>query len=294
MANIIQKNRMNAPDDPRGYAGFLAVTRYGGISAAARALGKAPSVIHYDLKKLQDRLSITLFERVGRRLVLTAAGLALRNTVQRALDDIRLAESRIKSGAQTYPLRIASVSGFGRYRFSPRLLCEAPSDRTLHITFGTHDDVLASIIAGDVEYGLTYRKVESPLLQSVEVATEELVLLGSIDAHFTPEAIDDLLWVTYDEYDYVFALWFETILQGQPARLKRIDHFTELEEALASVAAKRGFTIAPKDAWINGMYSAQLTSFKDSGRCNNRIYLLSAPASAKSVDAAWISNLLSS
>ena len=163
----------------RQYATFVAVAQNGGITAAALAIGKAPSAVHYDIKSLEKHLGETLFERVGRSLHLTPAGRSLFSSVDRALNDIKLAEGRLISGRDALPLRLASVSGFGRYQLVPRLLEVFPSDRAFELAFATHDDVLAAVIDGLVDFAITYRKVDSALVSSAPIAQEEIVLIAA-------------------------------------------------------------------------------------------------------------------
>jgi DNA-binding transcriptional LysR family regulator len=106
-----------------------------------------------------------------------------------------------------------------------------------------------SLLAGDIDLLLTYRPVTKVPIESVYVAEEELVLVGATAG--VPLPIDQLeacRWVTYEEYDYVFARWFAGVHGRQPRSLLRHDHFDELEEALSSVKLGRGMTIAPTDA----------------------------------------------
>jgi DNA-binding transcriptional LysR family regulator len=58
-------------------AAFEAVVRLGSASRAAQALCVAPPTISGHLKKLGDSLGVRLFELHGKRLVPTAAALAL-------------------------------------------------------------------------------------------------------------------------------------------------------------------------------------------------------------------------
>lgn len=112
-----------------------------------------------------------------------------------------------------------------------------------------HDALIATLAKGEIDLAVTYRPVVAATFEASIVASEELVLVGADGADPLAAVRNGVLrFVTYDEYDYVFARWFAEALGGQPPRLPRHDHFDELEEALASVAAGRGATIAPADA----------------------------------------------
>jgi DNA-binding transcriptional LysR family regulator len=51
-----------------------AIDRKGSYAAAATVLHKVPSAISYTVQKLEQDLGVTLFQKEGRRAVLTSAG----------------------------------------------------------------------------------------------------------------------------------------------------------------------------------------------------------------------------
>jgi DNA-binding transcriptional LysR family regulator len=68
---------------------FLAVADEGSFNRAAKALGRALSVISYGVAALEAQLGVALFERAGsRRPVLTAAGAALLADARSIADDV--------------------------------------------------------------------------------------------------------------------------------------------------------------------------------------------------------------
>lgn len=76
---------------------FLAAARDGSFSAAARALGVAQPTIGRQIAALEEELGVTLFERVGKGLELTTAGLDLVEHV-RAMEDAALRVSLTAAG----------------------------------------------------------------------------------------------------------------------------------------------------------------------------------------------------
>lgn len=273
----------------RRAAVFRAVAAHGGINAAARALGKSPPAVHHDLQRFQAGVAAPLFQRVGRRLVLTPAGRALNEAIARALDDMERTLARLQQDApEALPLRIGCVSGFGRYRLAPRLLASLPPTRPLELQFGAHDDVLARVLRNDLDFGVTYRPVVAAPVASTPLAEEELVLAAP--AGRAPPGVDEvagLPFVTYDEYEYVFGRWFEAVLGRQPAPLRRLDHASELEEAVASVAAGRGCTIAPFDAlapWRDHVQAVR----PGPARCANTLHLLALGDGLERPDARLV------
>jgi len=274
--------------DLRRAAVFHAVARAGGIAAAARTIGKSPPAVHADLRRFERDVGVTLMERSGRALRMTPQGRVLFETIGRALDEIdRVRVHLNRDDGFVTPLRIGAVTGFGRYRLAPRLFGAAPDARPILFRTGSHDDLIAALLAGEIDLAVTYRAVTSVPVESVELADEEAVLVGASGDLGALDAIERLRFITYDEYDYVFGHWFDRVFGRQPASLVRHDHCTELEEALISVRAGRGATIAPLDACL----AAGLEPAK-AGRAGNKLYLCGIGGALASPEAAMIRDLL--
>lgn len=233
----------------RRAAVFHAVGLAGGITAAGERLGKSPPAVHADLRRFERDLGLALTERVGRGLRLTAQGREIFEAVGRTLADLDRACALARDAApDRLPMRLGAVTGFGRYRLMPRLLPRLPADVQLILRTDTHDALIAALAANSIDLALTYRPVIAAPYRTIQVASEEIGLVGALDSELDYAAQGRLRFITYDEYDYVFGRWFADAAGGQPPLLNRHDHFTELEEALASVALGRGATIAPLDA----------------------------------------------
>lgn len=233
----------------RRAAVFHAVGLAGGITAAGERLGKSAPAVHADLRRFERDLGLALTERVGRGLRLTAQGREIFDAVGRTLADLDRACALARDAApDRRPIRLGTVTGFGRYRLMPRLLPRLPADVQLIVRTDTHDALIAALANNSIDLALTYRPVIAAPYRTIKVASEEIGLVGALDSELDHALQGRLRFITYDEYDYVFGRWFADAAGGQPSLLHRHDHFTELEEALASVALGRGATIAPLDA----------------------------------------------
>jgi DNA-binding transcriptional LysR family regulator len=67
---------------------FLAAADHGSFSAAARALGRAQSLVSYAVQRLEEQIGLVLFDRAGYRPVLTAAGQALLPRARRVVGEV--------------------------------------------------------------------------------------------------------------------------------------------------------------------------------------------------------------
>jgi DNA-binding transcriptional LysR family regulator len=159
---------------------FLAVHRRGGVSSAADALARTQSAISRRLALLEDELGTPLFERVGRRMVLSEAGAALLPHAERvaaAIDDAQAAIEGVKTGAAGR-LRVVAVGTLADAALSrtlQRVRAEhAGLDLRLHTATST--EVSAQVRAGAATIGLRYFADRSAELDCRVVRHEALVV----------------------------------------------------------------------------------------------------------------------
>jgi DNA-binding transcriptional LysR family regulator len=230
---------------------FVAVVEHGGVGAAAAALHKTQAAVSYDLKRLQEAVGISLLVRSGRRLRLTDDGRRILRASHRLLDHF----ARAFGGAEIAldPLRVASVSGFGRY-VAHRALMRHYADRPIELRFFTNEDVIARVRGGDADFGLCFDEKVSRSVIFQPAYRERLVLIAPpalrrrSGRDGLKAIVDRNPAIAYDESDYVFARWFAAVF-GDPRRDIRFgDRYAELEEAIHAVAAGRGYSIVPLDA----------------------------------------------
>ena len=73
-----------------------AIDRKGSFAAAAESLYRVPSALTYTIRKLEDDLGITLFDRSGHRAALTEAGAELLKEGRYLLDAAQALECRVR------------------------------------------------------------------------------------------------------------------------------------------------------------------------------------------------------
>lgn len=242
--------------DTRYLEAFLAVCQEGTLGRAALRIHKTQPAISYNIQRLEDALGTRLFERGGRRLILTSAGHRLRELGEQYAAAFRLFRQQ-SGGISAAPasVRIASVSGFGRYVLYPRLR-DATHDAQgpVVLLFRTAAEVFKMVEDGEVECGAVYHTKVSNRLQFTPVYNEELVLIAPRTLRRSQlnwrrlRTYTEVPFVTYEEAEYVFGRWFETHFGKQPASGIARWHVTELEEVIDAVAHGCGVSIVPFDA----------------------------------------------
>ncbi len=66
---------------------FLALAEHGSITAAARACHVTQPTVSMQLRELSDSVGMPLYEQIGKKLYLTAAGEALAETARAMVDE---------------------------------------------------------------------------------------------------------------------------------------------------------------------------------------------------------------
>lgn len=276
---------------------FRTVVASGGVIAAARELHKSPSAVTYDLQQLEAQLGAKLFRKSGRKLALTPRGRTLAASIERAYLDLQHAWDSVGEEHEHEPLRIACVSGFGRYRLVPRLMRLMPKERPVEVLFRTAAGVLSLLETGRVALGVSYRPLVTAGIGSSLLGEEELALVGPKSRRASPalEDIPRLPFVTYEEFEYVFFRWFEANGLPLPQPWNRSDHFEELEEALEAVANGRGWSVVPLDSALGRAYGSRVRVHRLRKRvCTNEVHLLGSERELRSEDAALLKRAASS
>ncbi len=121
---------------------FVEIAEAGSVVAAARRLALTPAAVSRTLGLLEDALGYPLFDRVGKRLALNAAGVALRDAVRaatRAVDAGLAGDADDRLGG---PLRVASLGVLTDHVVVPALIALRGAHPALvpeHVVLGPAD-----------------------------------------------------------------------------------------------------------------------------------------------------------
>jgi LysR family transcriptional regulator for metE and metH len=100
-----------------------AVAASGSVTQAARDLHLTQSAVSHRLRAIEARLGTPLFHRVGKRMVVTAAGSRVLETARRVLDDIKAAEDDVRrqGDGEASVIRVCAQCNTG-YHWLPPLI----------------------------------------------------------------------------------------------------------------------------------------------------------------------------
>lgn len=164
---------------------FLEVVRSMSFTRAADELGYVQSSVTSHIKTLESDLGVELFERLGRRIVLTAAGEELRGHAQRMVNYAEQArEAVLRAGGDHQEVRgtlhIAAPESLCAYRLPAVLRALQDRHPLLRVVFrpAGRAELLAALKDGGVDVGfLLERSVAAPMTTAELLAEEPLLLV---------------------------------------------------------------------------------------------------------------------
>jgi len=135
------------------------ITEAGSFSKAAMKLGYTQSTVTAQIQQLEEDLSVKLFEKIGRRMVLTEQGRELIRYTNELLEVVDKIEGIGKSGGEiTGELKIASAESLMSYKLQNILTMfrqKAPMVR-LHISSLNCADIKNALLKGETDIGLLF------------------------------------------------------------------------------------------------------------------------------------------
>ena len=134
---------------------FFAVAEHGGVTAAARRLALTPSAVSQSLAKFEASLSLQLFDRVGRRLVLTREGRLLYSRFREHQERLReTLEEIIHDREVRGVVRVGLFLGFPRAPLAKFLasFTNTHPEVTLRMIYGSQNELDEGLEAGRVDF----------------------------------------------------------------------------------------------------------------------------------------------
>ena len=162
---------------------FRAIVRHGSTTAAARNVPLSQSATSAALKELESTLGVSLFDRVGKRLLLNDNGRVLLPAALAVIDGARSATATFAShGARAAgDLRLFASTTVGNYLL-PRLLASYRRRETatqLQLRIGNTQEVVDAVREFETDLGLIEGPCHAASLRVIPWLQDELVIVAS-------------------------------------------------------------------------------------------------------------------
>ncbi|QGM22337.1 LysR family transcriptional regulator [Spiribacter sp. 2438] len=177
---------------------FVRAVDKGSFSAAARDLDLTPSAVSKQIRRLEDRLGVRLFNRTTRRVSLTEVGQAYYERSARIVQEIEEAEEAVTALNENPrgTLRVAATSAFGRVEVLPRMaeFLERYPDLNVEVEL---TDRHVDLIEEGIDVAIQWREqMEDPSMIARRLCVNRRIICASpdyVDRHGKPTSPEDLL-----------------------------------------------------------------------------------------------------
>jgi DNA-binding transcriptional LysR family regulator len=228
---------------------FKAVAEHGGITKAAAALNRVQSNVTTRVKQLEQRLGTRLFNRQGRRLVLSAEGKLLLDYAERLLRLSAEAQAALKGHAPVGMLKIGALESTAATRL-PAVLARyhrAYPEVRLELVTATTAALVGKVLREELEAAFVAEPFAAAGLQTAHVFTEELVLVTARD-HPRVTSPADLAQRTLLAFTTgcAYRRRLETWLGRSNLAADRVMEYGSYHAIVACAAAGGGIAVVPR------------------------------------------------
>ena len=245
--------------DPRLFRSFLAVVKTQSFTGAAAAASLTQGAVSQQVARLEERIGVQLFVRVGNKVLTTPAGQLLteyaRAYMEHATHFLEQINEEFESlrGTVRYAMPESCIHSPHFSRLLDRR--KSHSEIVLAIDLKPSAGVLADLMNGDIDFGFVSQEVSQAAVVSYPFCFEEYVLLQSADdeALTCPVTLDDLLalpMVVYPSMLDCLNRWIAVYLaESDPVNLLALrvtGEFNDMRGALAMVEGCLGCTVMPR------------------------------------------------
>lgn len=165
---------------------FLAVARVESVSRAAEALAMSQSAVSEALGELERQFEVSLFDRIGKRLQLSALGLSLRAQAEGVMDQARDLERVLERGKPVGRLRIGATLTIGNHVVVPlmvRFMREHP-EAEVTLAVGNTEEIARQVSNYEIDVGMIEGEIEHADLDIVPWREDELCVFCAPDHPF--------------------------------------------------------------------------------------------------------------
>lgn len=145
--------------DPDLLKTFLTVAELGGFSAAAKQLNVTQSAVSLQIKRLEERIEVSLFRRTSRTVELTEAGTILLPYAQRILRLNADAREAIATSSKIQEVRVGMTDeqAIAYLPFMLPIFTKSFPDARLQVTCDTSPELVERVHDGLIDIAITIR-----------------------------------------------------------------------------------------------------------------------------------------
>ncbi|WP_461182271.1 LysR family transcriptional regulator [Virgibacillus kimchii] len=249
---------------------FMIVCKELHFTRAAEKLNISQPTLSEQIKRLEDEVGIPLFDRIGKRILLTEAGKILLYYTQSIFFEVEQAEAALRdlNELQRGKLVIGSLLSCVNYLLPPAII----EFKRLYpnVKLSVHglktEDIKKSLIENELDLGIAFLPVEEKEFDSTPLFTEELSLAVSSDHPLASQwemdmkTLESTSTILLPESYYLRQL-IDSYCKELGFTLKPILEMTTLESLIQMVSEGVGVTILP-EPYLDSLNNPRITKVK--------------------------------
>ncbi len=239
---------------------FIAIVETGSFSKAAERCNVAQPSLSQQIKKLEAEIGQLLFDRLGRRVVLTNAGEMLIPKAQIILEEIQGIRIDIRSDIEDGKGKLAvgfipTISPFILPTVIRRFSEDFPG-ASLEVHEDLTEDIVRKLVSAELDVGITSLPIKNKMIQTEELLTETLLVASSAKYDLATRAsiqvkeLDDFPFIALNEV-HCLGEQVQAFCYQEEVDLNIVCHTSQLSTVHKCVAMGLGVSLVPQALAIN-------------------------------------------
>ncbi len=263
---------------------FLVVYRTRSMTLAAKELHLTQSGVSQQIKSLEENLSVTLFDRVNRKIIPTAHAETLFHACSQKLDELEETLEKIANVTKQLSgkVRVGFPPVFGQHIILP-LIAEfhkAHQDVTFELRVGLADEIVDLLEEGELDFAFidSFAKhpqlvTESVHLEYLDLCCHKKLLPEFGDYEFTLKYFKKLPYIGYLSGEPIIRNWFQTNFDSVPHQLHVVASIMDSHAIARLVKEGVGVGLLPELVLTELEKGGDVHRFRSRNRVANNVAL---------------------
>ena len=246
-----------------------AILQTGSFYAAARKLNYAQSTITFQMQQLEQEMGVKLFEKIGRKMVLTQAGEEIMPYVDAILENMERLESYGKTAAELNgSLRVLVAETLLTYRMQPVLAEFHKQAPQVHLSLQVMNcyKITDEIVNGNADIGIHYNVggYQNSTIVAERLQEYRTVLVGhpslpAAERDFITRGQRKEICLLVSDTDGVYQRRFDHYLEERDIRLSGIMELGATEAIKRCLQSNLGVAYLPRHVVAEELAGGTLT-----------------------------------
>lgn len=244
---------------------FIAVCDEGGMTPAAQALHISQPSISQAVREMEEHYRVMLFERLGKKLFLTAAGQELLHSARHIVSLTARTEKNLRDFASAAPIRLGATLSIGESIFIDLLtqLKKAMPEQEIYSRIHNTASLESALLRDELDAALVEGSISSEYLSQLPFWEDELIFIVAPQLlppeGFTKDSLVQLPFILREEGSGTRTL-FEQVMNQHHLKYRVIGSYNNTESIRQAVAAGLGVSAISRRLADNDIAAGRLAA----------------------------------